>query len=82
MPRSRRRLCERRRTQLPHRNVEVINAGVPGEIMSGSAQDFQDFGGAFKPHMVVVYHGPNDLRRALSGQGASIAPGRQTCCFC
>lgn len=47
---------------LPRRVVEVINAGVPGEILWGSTDDLRRMGPGIEPDYVVIYHGPNDLR--------------------
>ena len=53
---------------LPDRQVEVINAGIPGEVLSGSREDFERFYSSIKPEYLVVYHGPNDLRFAAAAQ--------------
>ncbi|MFT4976994.1 MAG: lysophospholipase L1-like esterase [Myxococcota bacterium] len=50
----------------PDRTVEVINAGIPGEILYGSGEDLQALGGRVRPDVVVIYHGPNDLRQVLT----------------
>lgn len=47
---------------LPRRAVEVINAGIPGEVLHGSLIDFVRHYPAVRPDVLVVYHGPNDLR--------------------
>jgi len=52
----------------PERRVEVVNAGIPGEVLTGSREDFEQFYGSVKPDYLVVYHGPNDLRFAASSQ--------------
>ncbi len=62
-------LQSRLQEALPGRAVEVLNAGIPGEVLQGSAQDIQELAGAFKPDIVVVYHGPNDMRQTLAGPG-------------
>ena len=49
--------------QLPERTVEVINAGVPGEIFWGSRESFLEHLPIVQPDMVLIYHGPNDLRK-------------------
>ena len=51
---------------LPGRAVEVLNAGVPGEIMEGSLADLRRLGRQVRPDVVVIYHGPNDLRQVLT----------------
>lgn len=50
----------------PERTVEVINAGIPGEILQGSLEDLQAQGRAIRPNVVVIYHGPNDLRQVMT----------------
>ena len=50
----------------PDRSVEVINAGVPGELLEGSALALRSRGQQLKPQLVVVHHGPNDMV-AVSG---------------
>ena len=50
-------------TMLPERTVEVINAGVPGEIFWGSKESFLEHLPIVQPDMVLIYHGPNDLRK-------------------
>lgn len=52
----------------PNRLVEVINAGVPGEILRGSMKDVQSFSKTVQPDIVVLYHGPNDLQKLMSDQ--------------
>lgn len=47
---------------LPERSVEVLNAGIPGETLMGSTDDLLAWGPTFQPQVVVLYHGPNDLR--------------------
>ncbi len=49
---------------LPERRVEVINGGIPGEILSGSHTDFTRHHEAVRSDILVVYNGPNDLRWA------------------
>ncbi len=48
----------------PDRAVEVINAGIPGEILWGSQQDFERLYDTVRPDVLVVHSGPNDLRKA------------------
>lgn len=50
---------------LPGRTVEVMNAGIPGEVLSGSRLDFERLAPILRPDYLVIYHGPNDLRRVL-----------------
>ena len=54
-----RRLLQR---ALPQRTVEVINAGIPNEVLQGSLHDFVRHFPVVRPDVLVVYHGPNDLR--------------------
>lgn len=51
---------------LPGQTVEVINGGIPGDILEGSARQLQARGRTLGIDYVVVYHGPNDMR-AVSG---------------
>ena len=60
------RLQEALQGALPDRHVEVVNAGIPGEVLSGSRDDFERFFSHVSPDYLVVYHGPNDLRFAAS----------------
>ena len=46
----------------PDRVVEVINAGIPGEVIAGNLQDLKQHMGSAQPDLLVYYHGPNDLR--------------------
>jgi hypothetical protein len=46
----------------PDKVVEVINAGVPGEILEGSAAALNRYGRRVGVDVVVLYHGANDLR--------------------
>lgn len=50
---------------LPRRAVEVINAGIPGEVLYGSIMDFERHFPAVRPDVLVIYHGPNDIRNQL-----------------
>ncbi len=45
--------------------VEVINAGIPGENLEGSLEDFETFFPSVRPDVLVVYHGPNDIQKGL-----------------
>lgn len=51
---------------LPDREVDVVNAGIPGEVMLGSRDDLHRLGPTLSPDYVVIYHGPNDLRNLAS----------------
>ena len=54
--------------QEAHKNlkIDVINAGVPGEIYWGSIKDFETHYKDLRPDFVILYHGPNDLRQVSS----------------
>jgi lysophospholipase L1-like esterase len=62
----------------PDRTIEVINAGIPGEVFWGNGQDLMRLWRTIKPDVVVVYHGINDLRKAITQhlppQGHMAAP--------
>lgn len=58
----------------PDKVVEVINAGVPGEILEGSANALHAHGRRLGIDVVVLYHGANDLR-AISMQEQGPPPG-------
>lgn len=51
------------RTQFPNRRIDVLNAGVPGEDLLGSTQDFERLQPSIKADVVIIYHGPNDMRQ-------------------
>jgi lysophospholipase L1-like esterase len=53
---------DRLQAALPERAVEVLNAGIPGDALMGSVEELQTWGARFEPDLVVLYHGPNDLR--------------------
>jgi lysophospholipase L1-like esterase len=50
----------------PDKVVEVINAGIPGEVFWGSGQDLNRLWRKVQPDVVIVYHGINDLRKAAT----------------
>lgn len=52
--------------QFPDKKIEVLNAGVPGEVLFGSTEDFLKYQKDFKADAVVIYHGPNDLRQIIA----------------
>ena len=58
----------------PDKVVEVVNGGVPGEILEGSADALDAHGRRLGIDLVVIYHGPNDLR-AISMQETGPPPG-------
>ena len=57
-------------------NVEVINAGIPGEIIRGNREDFESHYGSVTPDVLILHAGPNDLRAGSqsSGQGGQLEP--------
>ncbi len=59
------------REALPHRTVEVLNAGVPGVDIRRSRVDFVAHVTTYAPDVLVVYHGPNDLRSASATAGGT-----------
>jgi lysophospholipase L1-like esterase len=65
------RLGARLQESLPERTVEVVNAGIPGELMEGSLEDFNAFYDRVRPDVLVIYSGPNDLRRLVGAQHPS-----------
>jgi lysophospholipase L1-like esterase len=52
--------------RFPDRVVEPINAGIPGEVLQGNADDLQRLAPTVRPDVVVIYGGPNDLREIAS----------------
>lgn len=54
--------------QFPKMTIEVLNAGVPGETLSGSIEDFERLQSSVQADVVVIYHGPNDMRQLMSNQ--------------
>ncbi|MBM4368444.1 MAG: SGNH/GDSL hydrolase family protein, partial [Deltaproteobacteria bacterium] len=57
----------------PGRPVDVVNAGVPGMVLASSQVDLLARDDLLRPDIVVVHHGPNDLR-AASRQGLPPEP--------
>ncbi len=51
----------------PDRVIEVINAGIPGEMIAGNQEDFEQHAEKVQPDILVYYHGPNDLRNIRFG---------------
>ena len=47
----------------PNLTIEVINAGVPGEVYWGSKTDFENYHSTLESEFILLYHGPNDLRQ-------------------
>ena len=47
----------------PNLTIEVINAGVPGEVYWGSKTDFEQYHSTLRSEFILLYHGPNDLRQ-------------------
>ena len=58
---------------LANPDVEVINAGIPGEIIRGNREDFEAHYGSVMPDVLILHAGPNDLRAGSQ----SSAPGGQ-----
>ncbi len=58
----------------PDRAVEVVNAGVPGEVLDGNRARLQKDGPRLRPDVVVIYPGPNDLRAVFFRPGAVTGP--------
>lgn len=56
--------------------VEVINAGIPGEIIRGNREDFEVHFGSVRPDVLILHAGPNDLRAGSqsSAQGGQLEP--------
>ncbi len=50
----------------PELIIDVINAGVPGEVYWGSKTDFEEHSSSIQPDYVILYHAPNDLRQVSS----------------
>ena len=48
--------------------VEVLNGGRPGEVLMGSWDQLRAHHAALDPDVVLLYHGPNDIRQALKMQ--------------
>lgn len=61
---------------LPGRSVEVVNAGIPGEVLAGSLEDLVRWAPVVHPDYVIVYHGANDLRQASMALGTPRGPPR------
>jgi hypothetical protein len=56
---------------LPDRVVEVINAGVPGEVIRGNRLDFERNYAEVRPDVLVLHAGPNDLRMAANSSDSA-----------
>jgi len=56
--------------------VEIVNAGVPGEVIRGNRLDFERNYAKVRPDILVLHAGPNDLRTAAhsSDSARGIAP--------
>ncbi len=52
----------------PGVKVEVINAGVPGEVLSTNLRDFNRLADRLRPDVLVIYQGPNDLRNIANNK--------------
>ncbi len=49
-------------------DVEVLNGGRPGEVLMGSWDQLLEHRQALQPDVVILYHGPNDIRQAMKMQ--------------
>lgn len=60
--------------------VEVINAGVPGGRLAENRADFVRLADQVQPDVLVIHHGPNDLRVLATAKhgGATLPAGRLT----
>ena len=52
--------------QFPNQKIEVLNAGIPGDVLLDSRENFLKYKKELKIDAVVIYHGPNDLSQLLS----------------
>ena len=52
--------------RFPEYLFEEINAGIPGEVLQGSLQDFERLQQDVQADYIVIYHGPNDMRQLFS----------------
>lgn len=52
----------------PGVKVEVINAGVPGEVLATNLRDFNRLADRLQPDVLVIYQGPNDLRNIANNK--------------
>ena len=59
------------RDRVPGMTVEVLNGGVPGDILEGSSNKLHTLGRRLGVDYVLVYHGPNDLRAIAGGHLAA-----------
>ncbi len=50
----------------PGLTVEVINAGIPGGTLSQNRADLQRLGPQLGAELLLIHHGPNDLRNIAS----------------
>lgn len=62
-------VAKRLQEALPKRTVELINAGVPGEIMLGNEIDVERLA-HLDPDVLLIYQGPNELQRVTASQGS------------
>ena len=47
----------------PDTTIEVINAGIPGEIIDGNLQDFVDHHHDVQSDILIFHQGPNEIRK-------------------
>lgn len=55
-------------------NVEVINAGIPGEHVNTNLRDLRRKGPGLSPDLVIIHQGPNDLRSIANQKFPPIFP--------
>ena len=49
-------------------DADVMNGGRPGEVLMGSWDQLLALNDTLQPDVIVLYHGPNDLRQGLKQQ--------------
>jgi lysophospholipase L1-like esterase len=64
--------------QLPSRRLEVINAGVPGYRMQADLFRFETSLAFYRPDIIILYQGHNDLFAALRAARSTEAPPDNT----
>jgi len=64
-------VAEKRLSELlPGGHVELINGGVPGDILEGSGKKLAAHGRTLGVDYVLIYHGANDIRAVSGGHFA------------
>jgi lysophospholipase L1-like esterase len=64
--------------QLPGRRLEVINAGVPGYRIQADVFRLETSLTRYRPDIIILYQGHNDLFNALRAARATMAPPSNT----